>query len=349
MIYYPQASTTYDFAGPMNNGLFIPLTNFTTDNGFNLVPNPYPSAIDWDVPLGDGWTKTGIDDAVYIWPSGAGAGANATNYASYVGGVGTNGGSRYIASGQSFFIHANSVDPELNMDNRVRLHNPVAFLKETESISNLLRISCTVNGSTDETVVRFTEETTNGFDGYQDAYKMQGGADAPRLFSIASDQSDLSINSLPFSTEPVIVPVKFSLSSSGEVTITANGMESFNANSSIYLEDLVSGSMVNLREQPVYTFSYQEGSTTDRFKLHFGGPIEIEENSPEKICAYSSHGIIYISIPGMNREMANITVYNSIGQIQSSQSVMMNGITSIDAPSVNGVILLNILTAKNNI
>ena len=49
MVYYQAgSSTTYSFTGPMNNGSFTATTSYTStaaagNQGFNLVPNPYPS------------------------------------------------------------------------------------------------------------------------------------------------------------------------------------------------------------------------------------------------------------------------------------------------------------------
>ena len=50
MVYVPEDSHTYIFAGPMNGGAFAALTTYGGE-GYNLVPNPYPSAIDWDLSL----------------------------------------------------------------------------------------------------------------------------------------------------------------------------------------------------------------------------------------------------------------------------------------------------------
>ena len=161
MIYYPAGSnTTYSFTGPMNNGSLTATTSYTTtagavNKGFNLVPNPYPSAIDWEASA---WTKTNIDNAIYVWNSGV----STTNYASYINGSSTNGGSRYIAPGQSFFVHANALSPALTMDNNVRLHNSVSFLKNDSILPDLLKIHADAVGASDEIVVRFADGATAG-------------------------------------------------------------------------------------------------------------------------------------------------------------------------------------------
>ena len=189
MVYYPGTSQTYNFAGAMNNGSFTATTSFTSgaaanNRGKNLVPNPYPSSIDWNAA--SGWTKIYIYDAVYVW--------NTANYASYVNGVETLGGSRYIAPGQAFFVYAVVPSPVLTMDNNVRVHNSVSFLKNNETIADLLRIHADAGTSSDEIVVRFADGATTGFDGEWDAYKMIGGEDAPQMSSVTADNINLAIN-----------------------------------------------------------------------------------------------------------------------------------------------------------
>jgi len=166
MIYYPGASITYSFAGQMNNGSFTALTTYTVSSGYNLVPNPYPSAIDWDAA--SGWTKTGIANATYIWyPSGS---AGTSNYASYVAGIGANNGTKYIPVGQAFLVQATSA-PVLSMTNNVRVHNTHAFWKDGEVIPDLLRIKTVAlqNNAFDEIVVHFRDGATTEFDSEFDA------------------------------------------------------------------------------------------------------------------------------------------------------------------------------------
>ncbi|MEI8049749.1 MAG: hypothetical protein WCI92_20425, partial [Bacteroidota bacterium] len=271
MLYYPGSNKTYSFIGSMNNGAITASTSCTdaSTKGWNLVPNPYPSSIDWNVTTGSGWTKTQIDNSVYVWNSTLAT----PQYASYVGGVGNAGGSQYIAPGQSFFVHTNITGSgsSLIMDNRVRVHNSVSFLKDNGIIPNLLRIRSTVNDGIDETTVRFTESATSGFDSEWDAYKLAGGPDAPQLSSVASDNTNLSINSLPVEGGNITLPLKFSYFTAGDVTFTASGMETFEKNGPIYLEDQLLNKIINLRLNPTYTFSYQPGNAIDRFVLHFSG------------------------------------------------------------------------------
>jgi hypothetical protein len=327
MIYSPGTSITYSFVGKMNNGAFtVPVTK--NGQGYNLVPNPYPSAIDWDAA--SGWTRNGdMAAATYIWPSTAGASAGQGNYAVYVSpGSFINGGSRYIAQGQSFFVHLTSTPTGFGMNNNVRVHNPVAFLKDNEIIPNILRIKTVARDATDEIVVRFSETASAGFDGQEDAYKLTGGADAPQLNSVATDNSRLCINSLPFNSNETIVPLDFSFNATADVTFTASGIETFAGTGPIYLEDGLTGTKINLRENPVYTFGYEAGSDVNRFKLHFAKVVGTGEyQEPTEGNAFLADRKLFIEVPSMQGQVADVGVYNTLGQLVGTNRVSIFGLT----------------------
>ncbi len=349
MIYYPDNNITYSFAGKMNNDAFsVPVSYSggnppTSTSGWNLVPNPYPSAIDWKAA--NGWNKTNLDDAVYVWPSTAGAGATADNYASFVNGISLHEGSRYIAQGQSFFVHASVSPAAFQVTNAARLHNPKTFFKDNEVLPDVFRLTSVAGNANDEMVVRFASAATTAFDGNWDAYKLVGGADAPQMSSLASDNSRLCINALPFNNNETVVPVNFSFSASTDVTFTATGMETFTTSTPVYLEDQLLGNMVNLSENPVYTFSYQAGSDENRFKLHFAA-VTGTPQQPETTqgTAYVSGNKLYIEVPAMQGRNASIRLYDALGRQLSSNQLLMNGMTTSPFPAVTGVVVVRVTT-----
>ena len=75
-----------------------------SEDGWCFIGNPYASTIDWDAA---GWTKTNMANATYIQDP------DTQGYATYIAGAGANGGSRFIASQQSFWVQATGVSPEL--------------------------------------------------------------------------------------------------------------------------------------------------------------------------------------------------------------------------------------------
>jgi hypothetical protein len=315
MIYkYPgptkwETDTTYSFAGPINNGAFACNVAFPDEaDNHNLVPNPYPSAIDWDAT--SGWTKTNVNNAIWIWnPTSA-------NYASYINNVGANDGSRYIPVGQSFFVSASAAAPALSMTNDVRVHNDQAFLKNKEELPDLLRVKALANNFSDEAVVRFADAATAGFDGQYDASKFYGSPEAPQLFTMSSDDKQLSINTMEVGTGKRIVDLGFTLEAAGLCILNFSGIESFNSDMQIHLNDRVTGQTVNLRTTPEYSFAHSPENAALRFELIFDGVTAIADAKPVNQDFFYVDGKLYLNFPQDSQGPFNVTVYNINGQTE---------------------------------
>ena len=210
---------TASFVGTLNTGAIGSLNNLTRSGaglnyGWNLVGNPYPSPIDWDAATG--WTKTNVDNATYRH-------VNNATWATYVGGVGANGGTLYITSCQGFFVGVTDGQTvgTMNMDNNVRTHNAAPFFKD--EVDDIVRLEVSGNGYTDEAVIRFLDIATQEFDGQWDAHKLFGSVpEAPAIYS--TDNGMMAINSLP-ATNNVLIGVKAGIP--GVFTITATETSEF--------------------------------------------------------------------------------------------------------------------------
>ena len=331
MVYSPEATHTYTFAGPINAGSFSPTVVYA-GSGNNLVPNPYPSAIDWGAA--SGWTKdpAKIANSVYIWPSGG------SNYAAYVLGVGTNGGSRYIPSGQAFFVKTIGASPVLTMTDDVRVHNSKPFFKDGEVIPDLLRISAEANNFKDEAVVRFTENATTSADTDFDAWKMYGTDGAPQLYTLATDNEMLAINSLPYLETAYTVPMNFEMKANQPVTFTFTNIESFDASVTIFLKDELTNQTVNLRNQQVYTFNHNPENGANRFKLVFGGTIGVDEITAETNKMWISGNTLYITAPELTGQTALVDIFNVSGQKLISQTIVLNELSTMELNSKGFVV-----------
>jgi len=288
------------YAGTFNNGAIGNINNLSRGGsgfnfGWNLTGNPYPSAIDWNA--GSGWTKTNVNATIYIENNG--------NWATWNGVTGTNGGSQYIAAGQGFFVEVADGQSQgtLMLDNDVRLHNSVAFFKN--SIDNMLRLTASGNGKTDETVIIFNEDASNEYVGESDAHKLFASDDLyPQLYSI--DNDGMAINVLP---EADRIPLGFQCGQSGQFSILLNE-NTLLTDKNVYLEDSKSGMMHSISDDPEYTFEYKSGEDTDRFILHFMDP-------GSDIIIYAFADKAYVILPETNNGI--VAVYNIAGQLINSQ------------------------------
>jgi|GEM_PF-644351 len=231
--------------------------------GWNLLANPYPSAIDWDAAS---WTKVNIGQAISIWNTAL------ANYASYVGGVGVNGGSNIISAGQAFFVRASGAapTPSLIAKETVKSTSNGTFLRTT-TLPNLL-IAKLLNqaGASDQTAVVFRETATNYFDNQWDAYKLRGTS--MHLSTIIGGR-EYSINSLALSSMDYIsLPLNIGAQPNGVTRLEFNGVESFEAGTVVLLKDNYTFEMVELTPDYVYSFFVSTDPNSqgeNRFELIF--------------------------------------------------------------------------------
>ncbi|HTE30109.1 MAG TPA: T9SS type A sorting domain-containing protein, partial [Chryseolinea sp.] len=126
--------TLVDLTGRLNQGdVTIPL-GFTPHgapgNGWNLVGNPYASAIDWDADDGQGdsqgWTKENVSSVISIRDNGGGGifhyWDGDTNSSDLVNG--------HIASGQSFWLRATGSNPRLIAREGVKVSTAAQFYRK---------------------------------------------------------------------------------------------------------------------------------------------------------------------------------------------------------------------------
>jgi hypothetical protein len=265
------------------------------------VGNPFTSTIDWDDTTG--WTKTNLEDATYIYNNG--------NWATYSGGTGTNGGSRYIAMNQGFFVQVSddgSSTGTLQANNNVCVINSLGFMKKNSATKNdysLVRLQLSAHGLTDETVVKLTEGATTGFDGNYDAHKLFGfNSNRPQIFSTAN--GNMSINTLPLETGEVAMDVK---GKNGDQMIIA-ATERINLNE-VWLVDELTGIQTDLTQKS-YSFTY-DNTVTNRFTLHFSiVGVDEQQTATRQFKIYGVNNNVNVIIPGNKR--ADIEIYNLLGQ-----------------------------------
>lgn len=305
MVYYTYPSKIYGIAGTLNNGDYTP-TISTAGNGYNLVPNPYPSAMDWDAV-----TKTGVANSIWIFdPDPA-----VLNYEGYINGVSNGLGhvTNIIPVGQGFFVKASGTG--LTFDNTVRVHDTKKFIKSAAAIDNLLHLNIKSDTASDGVAIRFAYDATTGHDNDYDLEKFYGSLTSPQLSSI-SDNEELSINGLPNSNGSTVVPLKLIMNYTGELTFTASGSESFLSGTSIELEDQQLSRMIDLGVNPVYIFTHTPQDASDRFKLHFGSVLGISNPEIPLLSKVTVSGHeIYLEYPTTNRVELIASVYDLQGRL----------------------------------
>jgi|GEM_PF-6009598 len=135
--------------------------------------------------------------------------------------------------------------------------------------SNQLMLTASVNGLTDQTIIRFDSSATDGFDSQEDAYKMMNSKNSPSLYTTLNSV-DYGINTLPTNFAQIALPLNLAAPIAGNYTITARQVHPFDSIISITFVDSLTGVSQDLKAQPVYNFTLSGRDTlVNRFYIVF--------------------------------------------------------------------------------
>lgn len=277
---------TMEMTGQLITGNVSTPTLAFTQNHYELISNPYPSAIDFDALA---TANSGVVFAKYwIWDPATG---------NYISRVGTTGGSQFVQVGQSFFVET-VAGGTFNFTNTNRIHNTVAFRNASENTLHL-NVSGGDFGFEDNLYVRFDEVASSGYDLEIESEKwVSRYPDATSISSFAADGTELAINVLPMDylmNQMSSVPLNFVCGYETGYVFKFDGLETFEVGTEIWLEDkLTGGDWVSLNTQSEYSFTASPDDASDRFVLHFFGPTGTEELASPVIDLYSFGQYAYV-------------------------------------------------------
>jgi hypothetical protein len=324
MIYYPGASKTYTFSGNLNSGTFTATVSYTSAiYTFNLVPNPFPSAINWGAA--SGWGKGSIGSTAWIWNGG--------NYTT-VSDISNN----IIPEGQAFIVMASNGSPTLTMTNSVCVHNTQAFYKS--DLANVLRISANSNNFYDETFVGFNPLAGPEFDPQIDGFKLWGLEEAPQLWTEKGDKR-LSIHQQPAPYCGLVIPMDFKTTYDGQVTLRFSGAGSFDPPLPVRLKDHVTGSFIDLKQDSVYVFTHHPANDEKRFSLLFGYPQSIGETNNDLSKIWISGERVFIDPNAFKGEEAKLELFDLPGRCIYSSFICTDRILSVK-PGVEGMVIVRL-------
>lgn len=297
-------------------------------SNWNLVGNPYPSGWDYDeFFFGPNW-PIGLYDAIYYWEE------DMDQYASYVFGVGTNGGTNFVPPTQAFFFEANGDETNIPLlfTNNEREHSAASFYYKDDP-KNILKLRIESGKYSEETVIRFLEQATSEWDGHYDAKKLVSlREDVPVLYT-KTGETKLSINSMPETEE---VPIYLTSATSGNFSIEAVEND-FDV---VLLIDKKKGVVHDLISD--YEFYYKTGENEDRFVIHFGDISTDSETNEFVIYSSLSNIVVY----NVNNQQGDVYIFNVMGQ-QLKSNRLQDGINNITLDNARGYYIVNVRTDEN--
>jgi hypothetical protein len=279
----------------------IPLTKTNTgavsDDGWNLIHNPYPSAIKWS-SLRSG--NSNVDNAIYGYNADLNGGAGGTvvfvnNISSPA--IGAGGISDTIPMCQGFQVHCTASTNLTALETHKVSGNP-SFLKMSQTTQlatnqQLLRLHLRGPMSfRDETVLYMESGATNNFDSEYDAIKMVGQDPNAPLIMLQSGVDEFQVNGVSPITSTFSMPIKTTTGYNGTYTISATNFNSFPAGACISLYDSFTGTTTNLKTNN-YVFTLNSSSTNPRFVLNITiNPLNITTHAQQPNCIAPNSGAI---------------------------------------------------------
>lgn len=283
-------SKTYHFRGTPNNGDISFNINRSPDagivqHGFNLIGNPYPSNIDFNVLYAN--NSALIYKTVYFWsnntytPSQQGNGYAGNNYAVYTGTGGNppTGGSYasapngIIKVGQGVIIQKKVVGGSASLvfknsygtGQDLRVSTSGTFYQKTGDEKDRFWLQLiSPEGTANNQLIGYIEGATDSFEQDYDAEIL--GMSSDLFYSEVEDKKVLIQGKGDFvRTDRVKLGADFF--KNGLYTIALDHAEGlFAAGQNIYLKDIQSGIVTNLSEGP-YVFSAEAGVSDGRFEI----------------------------------------------------------------------------------
>ncbi|MBL6963737.1 MAG: S8 family serine peptidase [Bacteroidetes bacterium] len=251
----------------------------TSDNdGWNLIGNPYPCALNTTEFLSDNSSllETGYA-AVYFYDNPDGDRLRG-DYATRNSSGGTQGGSATtpdatIALGQAFFVKVKSSTSNISFASDQRTANSgTQFF--TPEMNDKQHSWLSVNGpdsSYNETLISFLPDANSHFDPGYDAIKLRGNPYIALYTFIEGIDHQYVIQALPSadleSEIPVKVPIGLFAGKSGLYSFSIARTE--NLNSNIYMEDLERAVVKKIDSLSHYEVELTKGEYNDRFVLHY--------------------------------------------------------------------------------
>ena len=310
-------ATTIKATGAVGQGT-VTLSSLVT--GFNLLGNPYPSSIDWNAT---GWgaarNATNVYDAIYIYNPALTASTSSMTYPTYLNGVGTNGGSNIIRSGQAFFVEAAASASISFLEAYKSTEVTGGFFRS--ALPEMMRITYMQNNEhLDDIVIRFDNDAQADFDPSFDARSMGGEANGLASFKNA-DRLAIHTRATAVGDDSVALSVRNT--STGNYQLKFSEMEGFAASTDITLLDKFLNVQYDVKQDSVINFEITTDVSSkgdDRFWLfynHKSTGVNQQALAKNKINVYpnpaSSVINLSLKLTANQKSTYSYNIYNQLG------------------------------------
>lgn len=249
-----QNEVVLNLVGPLNAGnINLPVTYTATaggasNDGWNLVGNPYAAPFDWNAFYDANTNRTNIDPTISIYdPS-----TNSYKFYNALSNAGNlNGG--VIASGQSFWVKANGASPSLRLTEtyKVTSTNPSNSLFKTTpgGACKIKLIRDALNS--DELFIKYLAGSTPQSDAY-DVFKQSSSVG---ISAYGQDGIRLSLTTRPLTTVNDTIFLDVTAPTTGTYTMQFENSQEIAIMEHVFLVDAYTGQTTDMKTAPSYSFN----------------------------------------------------------------------------------------------
>jgi len=341
-----QGDQTIEFTGTLI-GVDVPVTLAMATDGWNLIGNPFPSALNW-ATVSAGNTK----GTAYVWDNSLGG---------YLYSTGGSGGvpnphvgtlpNNIIPLGQGFLVQVNTTAGVFTIPEASRVHNTADFVKSAndnkDEITQFIRIDLDGGYYGNTVFVGFPENGTASFDISGDATKLYSSTENIQFFAVENDD-ELCINANAPLTEgeSKTVPLNLVQITDGNYTMGFSDLDQLQ-NTDITLEDIKTGTTQDIRENTIYTFNASNIDNPGRFLLHIAwAPDGIEDikDASSNMQIYSFGNEIYIrSKDEAINQGGDVFVYDLMGREHSQRRITASELVKFPINISNNYVVVKVV------
>jgi hypothetical protein len=324
--YSVKRSATGDvsFTGTINTA-DTDVTLVRTNNGFNLVANPYTSYINSETLL-DNNTDVSNNKNIYVWNNGT------TSYDTKISTA-----AFQVAPGQAFFVRSNEGGGTLTFAESNQSDNSgTDTFQRTAATIPEIELSVADESTHRYIKLYFNDAATKGFDNGYDGDLFGGVANSFEIYShlLEDNQGEkYQIQSLPNSDlASMVIPVGLKAATGKELAFSVKKLN-LPTDIKVYLEDRVTNTFTLLDEtNSVYNITLSSAiDGIGRFYLHTSNSVlstsDVNLNSVSIFKINNSN----LRVAGLSQGKASISLYNILGK-----QMMM---TTFDAINSNDISL----------
>lgn len=374
------SSDELGFRGNLHNGnYFIQIQKskntivggVSTEHGYNLIGNPYPSNIDFDkfYNLDNGAAKNSdvILGKAWFWTNVPGAPATqggssyvSNNYATYslAGGVPATGSddvdspipTKFIKVAQGFIVQMRTAAPTgntpdfgtLKFDNSIRSNDSSSYFynnnKAAESEANRYWIKLVSPYNVVNTILMaHLDGATNDYDADYDSELLTVGDDS--FYSkLNSQKLQIQARNNPLSSNDVInLGTKYSVNGTYKIKL-GNKEGVFKTNQKIYLIDKLLNTYTDITNQ-AYSFTASKGTDETRFQIVYKDNIFLGTDSATKSdFEVYRDGTDYVI--NSSKTLGQVEVYDAAGRLVISQKTLNKSLRISTSGLVNGIYII---------